>query len=145
MTGVLHEEQYTFFIISRSVRLIIRNVSDKTSERIKTNLMFYNFCFEFREIMGKIWKSRTRHRWQYGACALHAGYLRVQTNTSEYVTLITFPPKQRLHERASLLRDAYIACLVDCWLQMYVRIKISYIEQQWDSGMCAVNLRVCVH
>ena len=35
------------------------------------------------------------------------------TNThSEYVLLNAFPLKQRLHERASVLRYTYIACLV---------------------------------
>jgi len=30
---------------------------------------------------GKICQSRRARRWQYGACALHAGYLRLQTHT----------------------------------------------------------------
>jgi hypothetical protein len=30
---------------------------------------------------------------------------------SEYVILITFPLEQRLHERASMLRYTYVACL----------------------------------
>jgi hypothetical protein len=35
------------------------------------------------------------------------------TNThSEYVILIAFPRQQGLHERASVLRYTYIACLV---------------------------------
>ena len=35
------------------------------------------------------------------------------TNTrSEYVTLIAFPLRQRLHERALTLRYTYIVCLV---------------------------------
>jgi hypothetical protein len=35
------------------------------------------------------------------------------TNThSEYVILIALPLQQRLHERASMLRYTYIACLV---------------------------------
>ena len=44
------------------------------------------------------------HRWQYGACALHAG--------SEYVTFITLPLQQWLHERSSMLRYTYIDCIV---------------------------------
>jgi hypothetical protein len=31
---------------------------------------------------------------------------------SEYVILIAFPQQQWLHERASMLRDTYIACIV---------------------------------
>ena len=35
------------------------------------------------------------------------------TNTqSQYVTIISFPLQQRLHERASMLRYTYITCLV---------------------------------
>jgi len=35
-------------------------------------------------VFRKLWKilySWTGYRWQYGACALHAGYLRLQTHT----------------------------------------------------------------
>ena len=39
---------------------------------------------------------------QYGACALHAGYLRLQTYTQN-VLLIAFPLQQWLHQRASIL------------------------------------------
>jgi len=40
--------------------------------------MFNNFFLKivpFMRYCGKIWQSRTDHRWQYGACALHAGWL----------------------------------------------------------------------
>jgi len=46
------------------------------------------------------------------ACALHAGYLRLQNTHSEYVTLIAFRLEQWLRERASMLRYTYVACLV---------------------------------
>jgi hypothetical protein len=60
---------------------------------------------------GKILQSEACHRRQYGAYALHAGYLRLQTH-SGCVILIDFPLQQLLHERASLLRYTYIARLV---------------------------------
>ena len=42
-----------------------------------------------------------------------ACWIRNSTNTSsEYVTLIAFPQQQWLHDRTSLLRCTYIACLV---------------------------------
>jgi hypothetical protein len=63
ITDTLHEDQYTFSIISRSVLLGIKNVSDKSCRENKnTHFMF-------------------SHRWQYGACALYAGYLRLKTHT----------------------------------------------------------------
>jgi hypothetical protein len=41
------------------------------------------------------------HRQQYGACALHAGYLRLQIHTA---ILMAFPLHQWLHKRASTFR-----------------------------------------
>jgi len=42
--GTLHENQYTFFIISYSVLLRMRNVSDKSCrESQKTHFMLNNF------------------------------------------------------------------------------------------------------
>ena len=44
-------------------------------------------------------------------CALHAGYLRLQTH-SGCVILIAFPLQQRLHEDASVSRYTHIDSLV---------------------------------
>jgi len=44
ITGTLHEDQYTFLIISRSIILRIRNVSDKICrENQNTHFVFSNF------------------------------------------------------------------------------------------------------
>jgi hypothetical protein len=48
----------------------------------------------------------------YGACALHAWYLRLQTH-SEYVILVAFPLQQWLHKRPSVFRYTYMACIVE--------------------------------
>ena len=37
-----------------------------------------------------MWYSGAGHRWQYGACALHAGYLRLQTHTHNMQDIILF-------------------------------------------------------
>jgi hypothetical protein len=42
---------------------------------------------------------------------IHAGYIKLQMY-SGCVTIIAFPLQQWLHERALMLRYAYIACLV---------------------------------
>jgi len=39
-------------------------------------------------------------------------YTKATSTHTEYVTYIAFPLQQWLHERASLLRYTYIACLV---------------------------------
>jgi hypothetical protein len=38
--GTLHEDQYIFMTTSRSVLLIMTNVSDKLVEKIKTHILF---------------------------------------------------------------------------------------------------------
>jgi len=44
ITGTSHEDRYTFFIISRSVPLRMRNVSDKScTENQNTHFVFGNF------------------------------------------------------------------------------------------------------
>ena len=54
---ILHEDQYTFMILSRSV-LIIRNAADKSCrENQNTYFMFNNFFF-FRKLC------RLRHMWK---------------------------------------------------------------------------------
>jgi len=52
--------------------------------------------------------SRTGNRREYGACAFHTEYLRLQTQ-SECVILIASPLQQWLHEGTYLIRCAYIA------------------------------------
>ena len=55
---------------------------------------------------------------QYGAYALRAvlaklyARMRKHAHTDQYVILIAFPQQQWFHERASILRYTYIACLV---------------------------------
>ena len=62
MTGTLHEEQYTFLIISRSFLLRMRNVSDTFVAEIKTqNFVFCNFFFfEKRAFYETTWKKHCR-------------------------------------------------------------------------------------
>ena len=45
ITGTLHEDQYIFMIISRSVLRRMRNAADKNAEKINTHFMFSNFFF----------------------------------------------------------------------------------------------------
>jgi hypothetical protein len=77
--GTLHEDQYTFLIISLSFLPTIKGVSDKRcGENRNTHFIFNKFIFFLEnhavyEICGKTVYSGAGHR--YGACALHAGYL----------------------------------------------------------------------
>jgi len=115
ITSTLHEDQYTFLLISRSILLRIRNVSDKFVEKIKTHILcsitgFRNFAFY--EIMWKIFAEPARP--QTTIWRLRVAYWIPEATDahSEYVILIAFPLQQWFHERAWMLCYTYIACLV---------------------------------
>ena len=52
ITGTLHEDQYTFFIISHSVLLRMRNVSESKSKQSEITHFVFNYGFFFSEIVG---------------------------------------------------------------------------------------------
>ena len=70
-TGGLHEDQYTFLIISHSILLIIRNVSDKICRENQNTHFVFNklplpppksWCFyetKWKNIQGESWKPQT--------------------------------------------------------------------------------------
>jgi len=77
----LHEDQYTFFlIISRSVLRIRQQLC-----RISQHSLYIPFSLFFfanpavYKIMLENMIEQGKPQWQYGARALHAGYLRLQT------------------------------------------------------------------
>ena len=56
--GTFPECQYTLMITSRSVFLIMRNVSDKICrEKQNTRFMFNNFFFEYCAVCEIIWEN----------------------------------------------------------------------------------------
>jgi len=59
ITGTLHEDQYTFFIISRSFLLWMRNVLEQSCrENQNTHFMFGNvFFFENCAVYEIVWKN----------------------------------------------------------------------------------------
>jgi hypothetical protein len=76
----------------------------KVVERIRTHIFcsitfFFPTIVPFMRQWGKIQYSGAGHRWQYGTRTLHAGYLRLQTDT---VTMVA-----RLHLNIML----YVRCL----------------------------------
>jgi len=85
ISGALHWDLCTFLIISRLILLKMRKFSKKICmEKQNTHFMFSNFFFDnltIFEVIRKKLYSRTGHGWQYGACALRAGNLRLKTHT----------------------------------------------------------------
>ena len=62
ITGTLYEDRYSFLIISRSVLLRIRNVSDKVVEKIKIHILcsitFFFFLQNRAVLRDNVEKSR---------------------------------------------------------------------------------------
>ena len=70
----------------------MRNASDKRCrENQNTHSVFNNILFESRAVYGKTWKNIARpdrpQTTQYYACALHTGYLRLQTHSELFLSL----------------------------------------------------------
>jgi len=70
-------------MISHPVLLRMRNVLDKTLEKIQTHILcsinFLKNIAPFMSRCGKIWLNWKGHRWKSGA--FHAEYVRLQTHT----------------------------------------------------------------
>jgi hypothetical protein len=85
--------------------------SDKScGENQNTHFMLNNFFFSkilpFMRQRGKMPHSGAGHRWQYGTCSLHAGYLTIK-HTFIICNIFALPLQRNLHEHASLLRYTY--------------------------------------
>jgi hypothetical protein len=91
------------------------NVAEKVNSHILCSTLFFFFrkSYNLWDNVEKLCGAGAGHRWQYGPCALHAGYLGLQIHThSGYVILTAFPLQQWLHEHVWMLLYTYIACLV---------------------------------
>jgi hypothetical protein len=94
----------------------MRNISEQSCiDNQNTHFMFSDGFFFLSKIVS-LWDNVERYctvrQATDGACALHAGYPRLQTQTSEEVIIISFPLQQQLYEGVSMLRCTYIACIV---------------------------------
>jgi hypothetical protein len=117
-SGTLQEDQYnlTFFIISRTVLLRMRNVSDKICrENQNTHFTFNNFFFENRiiyKIMLKNIVKPDRPQMTMWRMRVACWVPKTTNSHSEQVILTAFPLQQWLHEGTSVLRYMYIVFLV---------------------------------
>jgi hypothetical protein len=124
--GTTQEDQYTFFVISRSVFLGMRNVSAYSCrETQNTHIIFNNFFFQNRAVYETIQKNAAEASRPHTTirCMRTARSIPKLTNThSEFVIFIDFTLKQWLHESASMLRFKVhnLACLI-YFLQNYDR------------------------
>ena len=121
ITGTLHEaDRYTFLIISRSVLLRMRNVSDKScGENQNTHFVFNNFFLRKSCLFEIMWRNMVER----GRPQMAIRWIPKATNTHlEYVILIAFPLQQWLHDLASMLHCRY-CCNGDC---VYCAVRTAY-------------------
>ena len=106
------------FVLYR-ILLRMKNVSDKSyREKSKHILCSVIFFFENRAVYEIMWKNIVeRGRTQMTLWGMRiACWIPKATNTHTHSVCIIFvalPLQQRVHERTSLLRYTYIACLVE--------------------------------
>jgi len=108
--------RYTFFIISDSFLLRMRNVSHKSCrENQNTRFMFSNFFSENFAIYEMKWKNISelgRPQMKIWQMCIACWVQKATDECSECVILIAFPLQQWLHECASVSHFTYIVCLV---------------------------------
>jgi hypothetical protein len=119
--GTVHVGKYTFLIISHSVRLRMRNVSDKSCRGNQNARFILNniHFFENPAFYGIMWRNMLQpDRPQNTIWRMRIEcWIPKATNThSQYVILIAFPLQQWLFERAPTLRCAYFASVVSIFL-----------------------------
>jgi hypothetical protein len=115
ITGTLHEDQYTFLIVFRTVLLRMRNISDKNWRENQTHIthIFNNDFPENRAIYGIKWKNVVQlDRPQTIWCICIAYWIPKATNTlSEYVIIMAFP-QQTMLAPTHLIVTSYLKCYV---------------------------------
>jgi len=86
------------------------NVSHKTCKENQNkhfvfSISFFSKIVPFKRKRGRLQQRRKGHKWQYGACAFHAGQLKLNTHTHTHRICniyCFFPLHHWLHERASI-------------------------------------------
>ena len=122
ITGILHDGQYTFIIISGSFLLRMRDVLDKIFKKNKTRILCAIILFLRKSY--NLWDNTVHpgrpSRWQYGACTFRAVYLRIQTHirNMKYLTVFNCNSGNR---SASVLGYTKVTYLVT----EYVRRKLT--------------------
>ena len=112
MTRTLHEDQQTFVIISRSVLVRVRNISDiRCGDNENKHFESHNCHLKSYRLRDNVENYR-RARQATDDNMVHAHCMLATYTPSEYVIPIDFPLQQRLHENASVLRYTYIVCLI---------------------------------
>jgi len=95
ITGTLHEELCKIVVMCASVLLRMRNASDKIYRKNQNTFYVPYGFFEHRAVCEMMWENtvetdRRQIIVQYRACALHAGYLRLNRHNQFMLNLLLF-------------------------------------------------------
>jgi len=96
--GTSHEDSFTFMVISRSVLIRMRNVSDRFMEKIKTRILCFILFFKNRAVYEIMWKNMLQpDRPQVKIWRLRfACWMFKATDTlSAYIIINDFPRQQQ--------------------------------------------------
>jgi len=124
ITATVREDQQTFLIISRSVLLRMRNVSDKSwrgkqnTHFLASNFFFFRKSCRLWDNVGKMLLSGPGHRWQYWCFSIALGYLRLQTHTLRLCNIYRFSTAATVGQTL-LIFMLYVHCLSLCVLSIF--------------------------
>ena len=120
----------------------------KAVEKIKTHILssvtFFRKSCRLWDNVENILYSRKAHRWQYGACALRAVYLRLQTHTQNMLKLLIY---RFNNSRMLLSATLYVQCpsrwlTVSLSLQLHCCVRIRFVSWEieflwrWTQNTC---------
>ena len=138
ITGTLHEDLHTFLIISRSVLLRMRKVSEKSCRvNQNTHFMFSIPPPENLTVYEIMWKNMVE------SCRPQTTVRRMRiecriteaTNThSQYVILIAFPLQQWLHEHVR----CYVTRALRLWL-IHIHVYVAAVRSVTRQFTLAVH------
>jgi len=123
ITGTLHEDQFIFMVLTRSVLLRMSYVSDKSCRANQNTHFMFNYFFRLLLLYEITWKDivepdRLKVKiWHMRTACWITKATHTHTHThSEYVIVIAFARQQWLRERASMLRYTSFACrMLNFW------------------------------
>ena len=111
----------------------------KVVEKIKTHILWPFFFFEKKSSVYEItWENAdgwgAGHRWQYGARALDAGYLRLQTHTQNMLISIEFFFFFLCNNGWTNVPRCYVFCVHWLWCQAKDRPSYGFCTFEAKSG-----------
>ena len=142
------------FIISRSLFIIMRNFSDESCRENHNIFFVQKHIFEDRVVYkksGRVLQRQAGHRWPYGACTLHAGYLRLQTHTQnmQYLLVSTLTMVVRMRPSVTLYVKLQwhntISLMMDLWEKYDKKLSVNnwsiHVDLTHYNGLFLLLLR----